>query len=255
MAEIRLVPCLSDNYAVLLHDPGSGTTLLVDAPDAGAITKVLDQSGWRLTHILITHHHRDHVQGLAELKRRDGAEAIGPAGEARRIDGLDRTVQDGETFSIGPWRVAAIATPGHTAAPLSYHIASENAAFTGDSLFAMGCGRLFEGDAATMWTSLKRLREALPDDTRIYCGHEYTLKNAQYAHSALPDNAAIAARLEEVKEAAARGEPTVPTTMAREKQTNPFLMADAPDVAAAVGLAGAEPVEVFAKLRRGRDDF
>jgi hydroxyacylglutathione hydrolase len=255
MAEIRLVPCMSDNYAVLMHDAESGTTLLVDAPEAEPIADALDQEGWTLTHILITHKHHDHIRGLAELKARDSAVALGPAAEAAQIPGLDREIADGETVEIGPWRIEAIATPGHTAGPLSYVVAGEKVAFTGDSLFAMGCGRLFEGDAATMWRSLLKLREKCPDDTRIYCGHEYTLKNAEYAHAALPDHKPIAERLEEVKAARAAGEPTVPTLMGREKATNPFLLADEPSVAAALGMSGAPPEEVFAKLRKGRDTF
>ena len=255
MAEIRLVPCLSDSYAVLMHDPASGTTLLVDAPEAGPIGEALDQEGWTLAHILITHKHHDHIGGLAELKARDHAVVLGPAAEAAQIPGIDRTIEDGETVTIGPWRVEAIATPGHTAGPLSYFIAGEKVAFTGDSLFAMGCGRLFEGDAATMWRSLSKLREKCPDDTRIYCGHEYTLKNAEYAHTALPGHAAIAARLDDVKAARAAGEPTVPTLMRREKATNPFLLADDPSVAAALGMSGAPAEKVFARLRSGRDTF
>lgn len=251
MADIRLIPCLSDNYAVLVHE--GGETLLVDAPEAAPIKAALEESGWTPTHLLITHHHTDHVQAIAEL--RGSATVIGPSGEAARIEGLDRTVSDGERFSLGAIEVAVIETPGHTSAPASYHLPGLGVAFTADTLFAMGCGRLFEGDAATMWASLKRLRDALPDETKIYCGHEYTETNARYAAERLPDDAAIAERLATVKAARERGEPTVPTTMALEKATNPFMRADDPAVAEAVGMAGADPVEVFAELRRGRDNF
>ena len=251
MADVRLIPCLSDNYAVLLHE--GDETMLVDAPDAEAIAKVLDETGWTLTTILVTHHHTDHVQGIAALK--GNATVIGPSAAARRIEGLDRTVDDGEEFSVGPFSIRAVATPGHTRDPLSYHLPAEGIAFTGDTLFAMGCGRLFEGDPATMWRSLKTLREMLPDETTVYCGHEYTLTNARFAHDALPDDAAIAERLKVVSEARERGEPTVPTTMAAEKATNPFLRADDPTVAEALGMAGADPAEVFARLRKGRDGF
>lgn len=251
MAEVRLIPCLSDNYAVLVH--AGEETILVDAPEAGPINAALAETGWRLTTVLITHHHSDHVQGLAAV--RGDAKVIGPAGEASRIAGLDETIDDGAVITLGPITVEAIATPGHTSAPLSYHLRGEGIAFTADTLFAMGCGRLFEGDAATMWGSLKRLREALPDETVVYCGHEYTLTNARFASQMLPKDPAIAERLKVVEAARARGEPTVPTTMAAEKATNPFLRADDPAVAEALGLAGAEPVAVFAHLRKARDSF
>lgn len=254
MAETRLVPCLSDNYAVLVHGAG-GDTLLVDVPDADAVLAALEETGWTLTAILVTHHHADHVQGLAAVKAATGAEAIGPGPESARIDGLDRKVADGDRFRVGAFEVEAIETPGHTAGPVSYFLPNERIAFTGDTLFAMGCGRLFEGDAATMWRSLKTLREKLPDDTAIFCGHEYTGKNAEYAESLKADVPAIAARAAKVRAARGRGEPTIPTTMGEEKATNPFLMADEPAIAAALGKAGAPPEEVFAELRRGRDVF
>ena len=251
MADVRLIPCLSDNYAVLVHKDGE--TILVDAPEAAPIKAALDETGWTLTTILVTHHHSDHVQAIGEVK--GSATVIGPAAEADRIKGLDRTIKDGETFTLGPISVTAIATPGHTSGPLSYHLPQEGIAFTADTLFAMGCGRLFEGDAATMWASLKALRTALPDETAIYCGHEYTLTNARYAAETLPDDAAIAERLAVVRAARDRLEPTVPTTMAAEKATNPFLRADDPAVALALGMEGADPVDVFARLRKGRDGF
>lgn len=254
-ADIRLIPCRSDNYAVLVHDPESGTTLLVDAPEAAPIARVLDETGWALTHILITHHHPDHVEGIAALKARGGVTVIGPHDEASRIDGLDELLNDGESATIGPWAVRAISTPGHTSGPLSYWLPGLHIAFTGDTLFAMGCGRLFEGDAATMWASLLTLRQVLPDETRIYCGHEYTQKNAEFATSVDTDNAALAARRSEVEAARARGEPTVPTTMRAEKETNPFLRADDPALAEKLGLVRAEPADVFAELRSRRDVF
>ena len=251
MADVRLIACLSDNYAVLVHKDGE--TILVDAPEAGPINAALAETGWTLTSVLITHHHSDHVQALDEV--RGSATVYGPAAEADRIDGLDRTIADGEEFAVGPVKVRAMSTPGHTAGHISYHLPEEGIAFTADTLFAMGCGRLFEGDPPTMWRSLQTLRTALPDDTAIYCGHEYTLTNARYAHDALPADAAIAERLEVVRAARDRKEPTVPTTMAAEKATNPFLRADDPAVAEALGMAGADPAEVFARLRKGRDGF
>ncbi|MEM6761349.1 MAG: hydroxyacylglutathione hydrolase [Pseudomonadota bacterium] len=251
MAEVELVPCLSDNYAVLVHV--ADETVLVDAPEPGPILATLDRRGWTLTTVLITHHHPDHVQALPDV--RGSARVIGTAGEADRISGLDETVDDGDAFSLGPINVLAISTPGHTSGPISFHMPDEGIAFTADTLFAMGCGRLFEGTAETMWTSFQKLRRLLPDETQIYCGHEYTETNARFATSVLPDDPAIAARAKTVREARARGEPTVPTTMALEKATNPFMRSDDPSVAAALGMMGADPAEVFAKLRAGRDTF
>lgn len=251
MAEVRLVPCLSDNYAVLVHE--GDTTVLVDAPEAGPIKAALQDAGWTLTHILITHHHADHVQAMPEVK--GSAKVYGPANEASRIEGIETTVSDGETFSIGPFEIAAIETPGHTSGPISYHFVNEGLAFTADTLFAMGCGRLFEGDAATMWGSFQKLRDALPDETKIFCGHEYTQTNARYAAQTLAEDAAIAERLKAVEDARANNRPTVPTTMAAEKATNPFMRADDPAVAQMLGMSGASPVDVFAKLRAGRDNF
>lgn len=253
--ETRLIACRSDNYAVLVHDPADGTTLLVDAPEAAPVLAALDETGWRLTHVLITHHHADHVQGLAEIKRATGAEAIGPAAEAARIAGLDRTLADGEHISLGGISVEAIATPGHTAGPLSYFLPEAGIAFTGDTLFAMGCGRVIEGTMEQMWGSLLALRERLPAATRVYCGHEYTLTNARFAVSVDPGNAALTARLQEVEALRAAGRPTLPTDMARERATNPFLRADDPVLAASLGLADAPAARVFAELRTRKDGF
>jgi len=252
---IRLIPCLSDNYAVLVHDPAKATTLLVDAPEAGPVLAALAETGWPLTHVLITHHHGDHVQGLGEIKRATGALAIGPAAEAARIAGLDRTAVDGERLVLGGILVEAIATPGHTAGPLSYLLPEAGLAFTGDTLFALGCGRVIEGTMDEMWASLHTLRERLPPTTRIYCGHEYTLANARFALSVDPDNAALAARQKAAEEARAAGRPTLPTDMASERLANPFLRADDPGLAARLGLVGALPARVFAELRTRKDQF
>ncbi|WP_108658895.1 hydroxyacylglutathione hydrolase [Acuticoccus kandeliae] len=251
MVEIRLIPCLSDNYAVLVHS--GDETILVDAPEAGPIKAALAEEGWTLTTILVTHHHSDHVQAIGAVK--GSAKVIGPKAEADRIAGLDETLDDGAEIMLGDLKMKAIATPGHTSGPLSYYFPDAGIAFTADTLFAMGCGRLFEGDPETMWTSFKKLRAALPDETKIYCGHEYTLTNARYGHQALPNDAAIAERLKVVEAARERGEPTVPTTMTLEKATNPFMRADDPSVAEQLGMSGADPVAVFAHLRKGRDSF
>lgn len=252
--QIALVPCRSDNYAVLLADGATGEAVLVDAPDAAPIAAALDLNGWRLVEILITHHHGDHVAGIEALKGASGARVTGPAAEASKIPGLDRTVGDGDRIEAGPLAFEVIATPGHTAGHVAYHAPAERLLFAGDTLFAMGCGRLFEGTAAEMFASLGKLA-ALPAETRVYCGHEYTLSNARFARRVDPDNPALAERAEAVERLRDDGLPTVPTTIGLERATNPFLRAGEPALAAAAGLApGTAPAEVFAALRRMKDN-
>lgn len=252
--EVELIPCRSDNYAVLARTPG-GTAFLVDVPEAAPILAVLGARGWRLGVILITHHHADHVDGLAEVVAATGAEVIGPAREAAKIRGLDRTVAGGDTVAIGELAAEVIDTPGHTAGHVSFYLPDAGVAFTGDTLFSLGCGRVFEGTMAEMWGSMLRLRERLAPETRIYCGHEYTLSNARFAVSVDPENADLAHRVAEVEPLRAAGEPTLPAVMSEECAANPFLRADDPALAAAVGHAGADPAEVFAELRRRKDVF
>jgi hydroxyacylglutathione hydrolase len=242
--EIHLVPCLSDNYAVLFRLPGDDRAVLVDAPDAAPIRAALDRLGWALGTILVTHHHRDHVAGIPALAGADVA-VIGPAAESDRIPGLTRTVAGGDRVVVAGTPVDVIATPGHTLGHVAYHLPEAGLLFSGDTLFAMGCGRLFEGTAADMWGSLGRLA-ALPDDTAVYCGHEYTLSNGRFALGIEPGNAELAARVAEVERLRAAGTPTVPTTLALEKRTNPFLRAADPAVAAGLGLSGAPAGEIFA---------
>lgn len=246
--DVRLVPCLSDNYAVLVHDPASGATLLIDAPEAMAIEAALGAAGWQLTDIFLTHHHGDHVAGVPALKARYGARVVGPAPQHSRIDGVDLAVREGDALTFAGAAVEVIETPGHTLDHVAYFIPAAELLFSGDTLFALGCGRLFEGTPAQMWASLQKLR-ALPDATWVYCGHEYTLSNARFARSVDPNNAALAARATAIGAARERGEPTVPSRLAEERATNPFLRADDPALAAAIGLAGAQAVEVFARLR------
>lgn len=248
--EIELVPCRADNYAVLLRRPG-GDALLVDAPAAAPVEAALGRLGWRLGAILVTHHHGDHVEGIPALAPA-GLPVIGPAAEAAKIGLLTATLADGEETEVCGFRVVAIATPGHTLGHLSYHLPDDGLLFSGDTLFAMGCGRLFEGTAADMWGSLGRLA-ALPEETAVYCGHEYTLSNARFAAALLPDDAAVAGRLAAVEATRAAGRPTVPTSIGLERATNPFLRAGEPALAAAVGLAGADPAAVFAEIRRRKD--
>jgi hydroxyacylglutathione hydrolase len=251
-AEIVLVPCLSDNYAVLLRDADSKTVVLVDAPEAGPITAALDQRGWALTHVLITHKHPDHIDGLAALKARYRAIAIGPAAEAASIPDLDRQVSEDDSVEIGPWSFDVIATPGHTKGHIVFHEPREKWLFSGDTLFVMGCGRLFEDSPAAMWGSLSKLAK-LPPETQVWCGHEYTLSNARFCASVLPDDPAIGERLKKIEAARAGGRPTVPTTIGAEKATNLFLRAAEDRVAAAVGLDAGSPEKVFAELRERKN--
>ena len=248
--EIHQFSYNQNNYGVLLHDSDSGATALVDAGDAGAAHAALADTGWPLTQIWITHHHGDHTAGLSDIAAKTGATTYGPAS----VSGITHVMADGDSFAFAGWQVDVLATPGHTLDMLNFHLASERIVFTGDTLFAMGCGRLFEGDADMMWGSLTRLM-ALADDTIIYCGHEYTAANAAFALSVDPDNQALQRRAEAVAELRAAGHPTVPTMMALEKETNPFLRAADPAIRARLEMASAPDVAVFAEIRRRKDNF
>jgi hydroxyacylglutathione hydrolase len=251
---IRQFPCLKDNYGFLVRDETTGAVAAIDTPDARAIEAEIAQAHWRLTHILNTHWHPDHAGGNLQLKEKWGCRIIGPRAEAERIAGLDETVGDGDVIALGASAARVIGTPGHTAGHIVYHFAENGAAFVGDTIFALGCGRLFEGTPAQMWTSLLKIA-ALPPATRLYCAHEYTEANARFALTVDGANAALRARAEEVGRLRKEGAPTVPTSVAAELATNPFLRANDPGVAAAVGLLGAGPVEVFAEVRRRKDVF
>ena len=252
--QIVLIPCLSDNYAVLMHDADSGTTVLVDAPEAAPIAAALKKRDWTLTHILVTHHHADHVAGIEALKAASGARVIGPAAEADRIPGIDDPVAEGDTVTAGPFRAEVIATPGHTLGHVVFHFPDIEVLFAGDTLFSLGCGRLLEGTAAQMWDSLGKLA-ALPDDTTIYCGHEYTQANAKFALTIEPENAELVARAAEIDRLRGEGRPTLPTTIAIEKATNPFLRVDAPAIRKRLGLEDASQAAVFAEIRKRKDNF
>ena len=231
---VRQFPCLSDNYGFLIRDEASGLAACIDTPDAGAILRQLDKLGWSLALILNTHWHPDHAGGNAEVKAATGARIIGPA-EVERISPLDRKVADGDVVELGETRFEVMDTGGHTLGHITYFDADDQIAFVGDTLFALGCGRLFEGTAEQMWASLSRLA-ALPEETAVYCAHEYTASNARFALS-VDDNPLLAVRAKEVFAARERGEPTVPTTIAREKATNPFLRAGSASAFAAVRAA------------------
>lgn len=247
-ADIVLIPCLSDNYAVLLHDSASGTTALVDAPEAKPILAALDQRGWALTHVLITHKHADHIDGLPALIERFSPEVFGPKAEAAFIPGLDVQLAEGDVAEVGPWAFEVIETPGHTKGHIVFHEPAERWLFSGDTLFVMGCGRLFEDTPAAMWGALTKLA-ALPNETRVWCGHEYTLSNAKFCAGVLPADSAIHARLNKVEAERKAGKPTVPTTIGAEKATNVFLRAAEDKVAGALGMDARDPAAVFAELR------
>lgn len=252
--ELRLIPCLADNYAVLLRDTVTEATAVIDAPEVAPILAALERENWDLTHILVTHHHTDHIAGVLALKERFGATVIGPRAERDTIPGLDFTVVDGDPVAVGGLVGRVLETPGHTKGHVVFLFENEHLLFAGDTLFAMGCGRPFECDPPVLWQSLLRLR-ALPDDIRVFCGHEYTLSNARFAVTVDPDNAALAARLKEVEALRADDKPTLPTTIGAEKATNPFLRADDPAMAARIGLPGAEAGAVFTELRNLKSSF
>lgn len=252
--EVHMFPCLEDNYGYLIRDRASGLVATVDTPEVTAIERALAQKGWKLSFILNTHHHADHAGGNLELKEKTGCRIVGPRAERDRIPGIDVALGEGDIFELGSRLARVFDTPGHTSGHIVYHFFDDHMVFVGDTLFAMGCGRLFEGTPAQMWTSLQKLR-ALDDDTRVYCAHEYTQKNAQFALTVEPGNAELVARAAEVQRLRAQGLPTIPTTIGREKQTNPFLRPESPGLQAKLGLAGAPLVEVFAEIRRRRNAF
>jgi hydroxyacylglutathione hydrolase len=253
-AETYLFPCLKDNFGVLIHDPASGATASIDAPEAAPVEAALKKTGWRLTDILVTHHHADHTAGIGELKARHRCRVVVPRGEAARIAHGDEAVGGGDKVNVGTLEAGIIDTPGHTAGHISYFFAPDKLAFVGDTLFSIGCGRVIEGDPEMMWKSLLKLR-ALPDDTRFYCGHEYTDANIRFAKTIEPNNKALAARAEEVARQLAAGKATIPATIGAEKAENPFLRADNADVAKSLGLGGVPAWKVFAEIRERKNHF
>lgn len=252
---IEQIAVLSDNYVYLLHEPESGATAAVDPAVAEPVLAELAARGWRLSHILNTHHHGDHTGGNLELKRATGARVVGARRDADRIPGIDVEVREGDTFLLGHAAAMVFETPGHTTGHIAFWFPDSGALFCGDTLFSLGCGRLFEGSAEQMWDSLAKLRD-LPPDTRLYCAHEYTAANGRFARLVERDNAALAARIEQVARLRAAELPTVPAILADERAANPFLRADQPGVARAVGMEpGTAPARVFAELRRRKDVF
>jgi hydroxyacylglutathione hydrolase len=253
-AEIRQFPCLTDNFGCLIHDPVTGATASIDAPEAAPILKALEREGWTLTDILITHHHHDHVGGVSELKQKYRCRVVAPHDKSTSIANVDLRVKEGDTVKVGGLAARVLETPGHTLDHISYVFDSEKALFAADTLFSIGCGRVFEGNYPMMWDSLLKLR-ALPDDFSLYCGHEYTAANVTFALTVEPDNAALKTRAAEVARLRAEGKPTLPVKLADEKKANVFLRADMASVAAAVGLAGKGATEVFRELRERKNKF
>ena len=252
MLEVHQFPCLSDNYGFLLHDPESGETACIDTPDAEVYLREAKAKGWTITQIWNTHWHPDHAGGNEAIKAATDCTIIAPLMDAEKIAGVDRAVRDGDFVKLGEHSAWVIDVSGHTMGHIAYHLPESGMAFVGDSVFALGCGRMFEGTAPQFWDSLSRIKR-LPADTTLYCAHEYTKANARFALYADPDNEALRAYAEEIDTKRAAGEPTVPFPLERELETNPFLRADDPAMQARWG--GDAPHETFAALREAKDNF
>ena len=254
MLEIEPIACLSDNYAYLLRDPADGLCAVVDPSEPGPVKQALARRGWKLTHILNTHHHFDHTGGNVPLKEEFGAEIVGPAKDRERIPGIDLGVDETAPWQFGSHRARILEIPAHTRAHIAFAFEADHAVFTGDTLFAMGCGRLFEGTPETMWASLSKLMR-LADETRVYCGHEYTLNNGRFALTLEPHNSDLQSRMKEVEALRAKGMPTIPSSIGLEKRTNPFVRPDSPEIRSTLGLSEAGDVAVFAEMRKRKDSF
>jgi hydroxyacylglutathione hydrolase len=248
--QIEIVPCLSDNYAYLVKS--GDVCAVVDPSEPGPVRAALARRGWKLTHILNTHHHLDHTGGNLELKQETGAIVVGPGKDAARIPGIDVGVDESTGWEFDGRKVQVLEVPAHTKGAITFVV--DGNAFTGDTLFTLGCGRLFEGDAAMMWASLSKLM-TLPDATQIWCGHEYTQSNGKFALTLEPGNAALQARMKDVNAARAAGQPTVPATLALEKATNPFLRPDSAEIRKSLGMETADVVAVFGEIRERKNSF
>ncbi|MGZ5001237.1 MAG: hydroxyacylglutathione hydrolase [Methylomonas sp.] len=255
MLEIIQIPVLSDNYIYLLHEPVSGKTAAIDPADAEPVLSAVRERGWQLSHVLNTHHHVDHVGGNLQLKQQTGCKIVGAKADRQRIPGIDIEVGEGDRINLGDQTLEVIATPGHTVGHIVYYCADSEALFCGDTLFSMGCGRLFEGSAEQMWHSLQRLK-ALPASTRIYCAHEYTQANGRFAKTLEAGNPDLQKRIVEVGQFRSQNLSTLPSTIALELATNPFLREDSPVIRKAIGShEDQSPIEVFAQIRRLKDHF
>ncbi|MBD0417266.1 hydroxyacylglutathione hydrolase [Oryzicola mucosus] len=246
--------CRSDNFGVLMHDATSGETAIIDAPEEAPILAAIARTGWTPTMILTTHHHADHVEANLALKKRFKLRIVGPEAERDRIPGIDDTVEQGSIIPFGDEEIDVIFTPGHTAGHVSYHLPQSKVAFTADTLFALGCGRLLECAPPVMFESLQKLA-ALPADTTVYCGHEYTLANARFALTVDPDNVQLRERAARIEALRAENRLTLPTTIGEELETNPFLRWADPAIRKHLGMEGATDVEVFAEIRKRKDNF
>ncbi len=254
-AQVHQFPCLSDNYGVLIHDSGTGATAAIDAPDGAAVLAALEARGWRLTDILVTHHHGDHTAGIAGLKERfPEVRVVAPALEATKIGHVDLGVGEDDVVVVGNLQAKVIATPGHTAGHIVYWFEDNDILFAGDTLFSLGCGRVMETPLATMWESLVKLAQ-LPGETQVYCGHEYTAANAKFALTIEPGNDVLKERAREVEDLRREGRATLPTTIALELAANPFLRAEQADVKRGVAMADADAAQVFAELRERKNRF
>jgi hydroxyacylglutathione hydrolase len=252
--ELVTIPCLADNYAYLIHDAETGQTAVIDVPEPGPILAALEAHQWRLTDILITHHHDDHIQGVDALRTATGAMVLGAAADAHRLPRLDLALDEHASFSVGSEFARVIDVPGHTLGHVAFHFPQSRLCFTADSLMAGGCGRLFEGTARQMHASLQKLA-VLPPETLICSGHEYTASNLRFAATLEPDNPQLISRIAEVAAKRAEGRPTVPVLLETELQTNPYLRAHLLALKTAVGLPDADDVTVFAEIRARKDKF
>jgi len=252
--QIYMFPCLQDNYCYLIRDAETGMTGVVDTPEVAAIERALSATGWTLNYILNTHHHWDHAGGNLELKEKTGCTIVGPTADASRIPGIDIAVGEGDEFELGSRKARIYDTPGHTRGHIVYHFEEDNEAFVGDTLFSMGCGRLFEGTPDQMWNSLQKIRR-WPGETKIYCAHEYTQSNARFALTVEPGNEVLIDRARQVDALREIDLPTIPTTVQLETETNPFLRPDSPNIQATLAMPEASVVDVFAETRRRKDNF
>lgn len=254
MLEILQLPVLNDNYIYLIREPGTGMTAAVDPAVSEPVTAILLRNNWRLDYIFNTHHHSDHVGGNLALKQAFGCKVVASYYDSNRIPGCDITVEEGDTFPLGTAEAQIISTPGHTLGHIAYYFAEDRALFCGDTLFTMGCGRLFEGTAEQMQQSLQKLRD-LPSDSRVYCAHEYTQTNGRFALTVEPQNDALQQRMRHVDQLRTAGQPTVPSALAEELATNPFLRWDSADLQNNLHLINESPATVFAEVRHRKDRF